>query len=867
MIRTILLILALLSASVVHAHPVVWGGTPCTQTGTDADGCYNGGSVQVPTFFSGYAAQSGGMSYPASTAPLWGASFAASISQQPTNGVYVTRPPWNVAGVDYAVGMPRWQMPTTANLHPAYLKDPAQIATDPLVNPNLDGANCRFYASNSAVPGGVAAGTTATPSPFTWNGAGITCSNTSGSANALIFDGYNFGWNSITGYGCVPIDITGRSWGTGAAHTSKDTAAIVVRNSLFVNGPNCNLVGSIAAGTGTASSGPQGQSYIVQLVSTSLSNTFAFYNNTVFGCAGDPNASALETALCQANWPGGAYTAGSVTVTGYAAGVAPMNTHLIGDNQASGNSWVENNAFLHLTGRIIDYNNTNVGNTVHHFDHNYTEGMLYQPQPYVYFSSIVCSANCSSPSTGNLALETITATAPHGIPVGSMFTLILSSNGATGLAWSGTYTVTATDTTHLTLQSSTNAGDWTYSSGRYGVAYSNYGHGELLLPEASTSGAVFNGTISGNTLTVNSLTSGTLAVGQYVTANSAVDAVINGTISGTTLTVNSVISGTITVGQLLSGTGVPTGTTIVSGSGSIWMLSQPASLSRLSINLSDVIPSPTYIVSGSGSTWTLNQVLGTVGPTTMNSPYYTAGAAGGTTEFDYQYNTYLQPASTFGYGGQTPVYLSGAQNFGVPLQTLTGSIDHNVFVENLTTSATHKPFSVAAASASYNRFQTLSFLKNYLDPTGAGSCWQASIEDVSSGLTMSGNVNLINPSDPYINQIDTVGIVPYSSGANSDGQAENGVSYNASTGVVTLTLSYAPAWMSVGQQFYIGNYVLSGGANYLIGRHTIASVSGNVITYNSGVIGATGIQVGKGPAVTLYQPGSVTSVQSCYGHN
>ena len=862
------LIAALSLGHGAHAHPVVWGGTPCTYDGTDVDGCYNGGSVQVPTFFKGYAAQSAGQSYPSSTATLWGSGFSASASKQPVNRVYVTRPPWNVAGVDFAVGMPRWQMPITANLHPAYLKDPAQIATDPLVNPNLDGANCKFYTSNSAVSGGVAAGSIATPTPFTWSGPGIYCSNVSGSTNPLIFDGYNFGWNSVTGFGCVPIDIAGRTWGTAAAHTSRDTAAIVVRNSLFVNGPNCNIVGSIAAGTGTASSGPQGQSYIVQLVSTITANTFAFYNNTVLGCGGDANAGALETALCSANWPGGTYTAGSVTVTGYAAGVAPFNTHLISDAQASGNSWIENNAFLHLTGRVIDYNNTNVGNTVHKFDHNYIEGMIYQPQPYVYFSSIVCSANCSSPSTSALALETVTATAPHGIPVGSMFTLILSSNGASGLAWNGTYTVTATDTTHLTLQSSTNPGDWTWSSGAYGLAYSNYGHGEVQYMGANIGGAVFNGTISGNTLTVNSLTSGTLAAGQYVTANSVVDAVINGSVSGTTLTVNSVTSGTVAIGQIVAGTGIPTGTMIVSGSGSTWTLSQPATAGSETINLSYTIPSPTYIVSGSGSTWTLNQSLtNPVGPTLMNSPYYTIGAQGGTTEFDYQYNTYLQPASTFGYGGQTVVYLAGAQNFGVPLQTFTGSIGHNVFVQNLSPTGNHRPTSVTAVSTSYVRFQTLAFTKNYLDPTGGYSCWQTLTDDPSTGLSMSGNVNLLNPSDPYINQIDSIGIVPYSSGANSDGQAENGVAYNPSTGVVTLTLSYAAPWVSVGQSFYIAGYKLSGGTDYLAGAHTVASVSGTSVTYNSGISGATGIQVSKNPTLSIYQPGSSTALQACYGHN
>jgi hypothetical protein len=46
--------------------------------------------IKHSNFFTGYAAQ----------------SIGAAGSKQPANGVYPVRPPWNVAGVDYAVGIP-----------------------------------------------------------------------------------------------------------------------------------------------------------------------------------------------------------------------------------------------------------------------------------------------------------------------------------------------------------------------------------------------------------------------------------------------------------------------------------------------------------------------------------------------------------------------------------------------------------------------------------------------------------------------------------------------------------------------------------------------------------------------------------------
>ena len=108
---------------------------------------------------------------------------------------------------------------------------------------------------------------------------------------------------------------------------------------------------------------------------------------------------------------------------------------------------------------------------------------------------------------------------------------------------------------------------------------------------SSTTGAIFVGSITGNTLTVSSVTSGTIAIGQILTGAGVTSGtnIIAG--SGTTWTVSptygspitsvtftasvstltvSGVTGTIAVGQVVTGTGVTSGTTITSGSGSSW---------------------------------------------------------------------------------------------------------------------------------------------------------------------------------------------------------------------------------------------------------------------------------------------------------
>ncbi len=145
----------------------VVGRSPLCPRGTAfADGCSGapvGANIQHPSFFTGYANQNA--------------------------QTYATRPAWNVAGVDYAVGIPA-----------------ATSLKDPTVNTLPTG--CTLNAGTHVV----------------------TCS---GAHGGLTFDGWDFGNAGGAGL-CVRLVITGNVDG-----------AIVIQNSNFMNstgnGAQCNV--------------------------------------------------------------------------------------------------------------------------------------------------------------------------------------------------------------------------------------------------------------------------------------------------------------------------------------------------------------------------------------------------------------------------------------------------------------------------------------------------------------------------------------------------------------------------------------------------------------------------------------------------
>ena len=78
---------------------------------------------------------------------------------------------------------------------------------------------------------------------------------------------------------------------------------------------------------------------------------------------------------------------------------------------------------------------------------------------------------------------------------------------------------------------------------------------------------------------------------------------------GTALTVNSVISGNIVIGQVLSGSGITNGTTVISGSGTSWVVSAAQSAGPETINFWDTYGAP-GVMGGYGGTFRVEAVGG-----------------------------------------------------------------------------------------------------------------------------------------------------------------------------------------------------------------------------------------------------------------
>ena len=105
-------------------------------------------------------------------------------------------------------------------------------------------------------------------------------------------------------------------------------------------------------------------------------------------------------------------------------------------------------------------------------------------------------------------------------------------------------------------------------------------------------------------------------------------AVFTGTITGTALNISSVSTGAVAIGQILSGSGVTPGTIVISGAGTAWVVSPSQSTGSVvmtatsnALTLASVtsgtvyigqllsgsgVPANTYLVSGSGLSWVTN---------------------------------------------------------------------------------------------------------------------------------------------------------------------------------------------------------------------------------------------------------------------
>jgi len=179
-----------------------------------------------------------------------------------------------------------------------------------------------------------------------------------------------------------------------------------------------------------------------------------------------------------------------------------------------------------------------------------------------------------------------------------------------------------------------------------------------------------------------------------------ISAVFNGSINGTLLTINSVVSGTISVGMQLSGTGIVSGTQIISGSGSSWLLNYSQQVSTLTTAANKVTTGTNYITLGStagvvpGLSITFTNDIGDV----LAGTYYVVGIVN-TTQITIS-QTFDGPvlpitATVFGsstvtvyglYGGLGVTTVITGTNELIPITAVTTS--SNAITINTTTNVT-----------------------------------------------------------------------------------------------------------------------------------------------------------------------------------
>ena len=206
------------------------GSTPvlsCPYSATaSADGCaaivaLGGGSVQYPNFFTASST---------ATSP-----YGIARQALPTPQTYLTRAPWNVAGVDYAVG-------------PLLTK--AATFKNPTVAGNWAGTNC---SPGTVTSSGAPVVVCCASNSQTYVNAiytGITCSGVS--LSALTIDDFDFSAGSFGGNSCIPLRITNTA--------VSGTGTLTITNNKWVAADdgatdNCNQSGVYISylGSGAAS--------------------------------------------------------------------------------------------------------------------------------------------------------------------------------------------------------------------------------------------------------------------------------------------------------------------------------------------------------------------------------------------------------------------------------------------------------------------------------------------------------------------------------------------------------------------------------------------------------------------------------------
>jgi hypothetical protein len=275
-LRAISVVGVVVAATLLWSHGA-WaqtGGNPSCPLGlsTPADGCQGfgaAGSVQHPNFFTGYANQNGQS--------------------------YAVRPAWNVAGVDYGVGVPQASLAAvmanfvTATNYPAH-------------------GQCTFHAASW--PSGSA---TAVPNKYPV----LTCSDTN-PADTIVISGYNFGPPSPSQH-CVVLEIE-----------SNNQATVVIDSNNFANeyqanvNTGCNTFAELGA-----------QVYGAAQIKLLGTGNVVFTRNTVSG-QGPDNTPAVWRLQADGQYGAtGLYTA-----------------IVVADNRLAGTTTMQYNAFLDANGRF-----------------------------------------------------------------------------------------------------------------------------------------------------------------------------------------------------------------------------------------------------------------------------------------------------------------------------------------------------------------------------------------------------------------------------------------------------------------------------------------------------------------------------------
>ncbi len=354
-------------AGINHGAP-----TLCPKGSSYSDGCPGapvGGNFQVSNFFTSYAAQS--------------------------SQTYATRPPWNVAGVDYPVGIPAASLPlkdpTTASL-PAHCSYSSGIVT--VVCQNDSGAgvtfdgydfslhNCVNLQFNGTVTGPVviknsnfAFGSACqTRNPYyllELNGSSITIENN-------YFDGGGAAWGK-DGSGNVGVAII-------SASVSTLNGSMTVEYNAFLHGPGRFISYNTCVGTAPTTCGDftwefnYGEGMIYQSFAEHGEMTFSNFGSAAMN-AGDVQSNAI---FSYSTWLEPLITG----ITG-AAGSTSMIAPFVGAGAGPYTNTITNTQVDH---------NTEVANSNSEMSASVTVSTLGVWLAYGYFTSVTIENNYLDPT-------------------------------------------------------------------------------------------------------------------------------------------------------------------------------------------------------------------------------------------------------------------------------------------------------------------------------------------------------------------------------------------------------------------------------------------------------------------------------------